>query len=1065
MHGERKDMIKTEKVLRLKSRTKGVVRVVREHYLRDDIVCRSRLIPDTCREGEPCLSATVTHYVVLDYQAIRDYLEIFEMSEFSNLIFTQTAMNHVRHHASRKFSSRLHQYVTDIRRHSIVFSNEHCRECYQSRNEDERVEDWEARQIYGACCFVYHFFCRQMPIVMISDDRSVIERYGNMTVGVLVMTMADYLNNFWSQLSEAHELYDSVSASLTDKKLNRGSRAIRLLGGLSRSKEYEDHMPLDVLQVGIKSGTLVQGCLYVNKHRSTQEAYIQQTDTPGLEPRRETESGILISGMKNRNRAIHGDVVAVEILPRSQWTAKSNALADENAELGDSGSEVSNGRNLVPSGRVVGIVQHNWRDYVASLATTEKTLQSKSGGKVLVTPYDRRIPKIRISTRRALELKENRFIVRIDSWDVDSFYPSGHFVRLLGPYGNIETETNVVLVENGISCMTFSDGQLKELPVNTVEEPWQMDMEEIGRRRDLRMSHLIFSIDPKGCEDVDDTLSVKQLRNGNIELGVHIADVSYFVKPQSLTDLEARARSTTVYLADRRYDMLPPILSTDLCSLISNVDRYAVSVLWELNTSTYEVQRVWYGRTVIRSAYKLFYEAAQEIVENTKSSTDLIALIPELDGVNLSECQQRLDAVRWSISKLMDIARTLRERRDEGGALELEGIEVTVQVGKEKVIEDLIPKQPLEIHETVAECMIFANHWVAKKIATAFPTCALLRRHPMPLQERFAQLIQCAVSRHYTINTKSSKLLAESLDNAIDSRDPEINRLLRMMATQAMSNAVYFSTGYVSSDQFFHYGLALDHYTHFTSPIRRYADLVVHRQLLASVDKEMKSRYQTVGNRELDNLSQHMNNKHKAAQQAQRSSVELFQAIFFSDVSDDQKCVCEAVIFGFRSNGLLVFIPRYAMKCPVYLCDKEGHVVQPHFESDGIQYGSGSVVQTDYEMTVDYGHGNITYRLFDHIMVRVSALISTTHAPSFRCELLSWRTVDPTSESSTSSKARKRTDVVKELAERVRKDEASVSQTDDSQLNDLKELYGQTYQEVSLYHLIEQLKKLSLKVK
>jgi DIS3-like exonuclease 1 len=242
---------------------------------------------------------------------------------------------------------------------------------------------------------------------------------------------------------------------------------------------------------------------------------------------------------------------------------------------------------------------------------------------------------------------------------------------------------------------------------------------------------------------------------------------------------------------------------------------------------TYEVKKVWYGRSVICSAYQLFYEAAQDIVDNKKSLKELIALIPELKGVNPTECQEKLEALKWAISQLTKISRVLRERRDEGGALELEGVEVRVQVGEEKAVEDLIPKQPLEVHETVAECMIFANHWVAKKIEQSFPDYALLRRHPLPQQELFNGLIMCAGSKGFTINTRSNKLLAESLDNAVDPWDPDVNRLLRMMATHAMSNALYFSTGSISRDQFYHYGLALDRYTHFTSPIRRYADLVV----------------------------------------------------------------------------------------------------------------------------------------------------------------------------------------------------------------------------------------------
>jgi DIS3-like exonuclease 1 len=535
-------MIKTEKVLRLKSRSKGVLRVVREHYLRDDVICRSRLIPETCQEHEPCLSETVTHYVVPDYQAARDYLEIFELSEFSNIIFMQTVMNHVHHHTSRRFYLRLQKYVADIQRHSVIFSNEHCQHCFAGRNEHEGIEDWEARKIYEACRYLYQtFFCCQMPLVLISDDPKSVERYGNMTVGVLVMSMDEYLNNFWPEFIEARELYDSISSSLTELKVSRGPRTICLVGS-SRAKEYQDHLPLDMLAVGIKSGTLIQGCLQVSKYKPTEEAYIEYNETSTSDISTAIKSGILIPGLKHRCRAVHGDIVAVELLPQSQWGTKSNALVDYERLVDDVSSETSNTEKRVPSGRVVGILQRNWRDYVASLADDEEVSQSKSVGRVLVTPYDRRIPRIRVSTKHVKQLKDHRFIVRIDSWDADSLYPNGHFVRSLGPRGHIDTETSVILVENGISTRPFSDGQLKELPLNTAEKPWVMTQEEISQRRDLRLSHLIFSIDPKGCEDVDDTLSVRRLRNGNIELGVHIADVSFFVKPQSLTDLEARSR-------------------------------------------------------------------------------------------------------------------------------------------------------------------------------------------------------------------------------------------------------------------------------------------------------------------------------------------------------------------------------------------------------------------------------------------------------------------------------------------------------------------------------------------
>ena len=199
--------------------------------------------------------------------------------------------------------------------------------------------------------------------------------------------------------------------------------------------------------------------------------------------------------------------------------------------------------------------------------------QGRNAQKILVTPWDYRIPKIRISTQQAEALQEYRVVVRIDSWESTSVYPNGHFVRVLGRIGDLEGEIAAILVENSITVAPFSEIQMNEMPVSSSKNPWKVNPEEEKKRLNLRDTHLIFSIDPKGCEDVDDALSVRTLPNGNLELGVHIADVTYFVAANSYTDIEARARATTYYLADRRYDMLPSVLSADICSLLSGVDR------------------------------------------------------------------------------------------------------------------------------------------------------------------------------------------------------------------------------------------------------------------------------------------------------------------------------------------------------------------------------------------------------------------------------------------------------------------------------------------------------------
>nr|XP_010311475.1 PREDICTED: DIS3-like exonuclease 1 [Balearica regulorum gibbericeps] len=963
----------------------------------------------------------------------------------------QTACQAVQHQKGRRQYNKLRNLVKDARHDCIVFANEFHQHSYLPREKGESMEKWQTRSIYNAAAWYYNHCLGQMPVVMVTEDEDAIRQYGNETEGVFVISFKNYLDNFWPDLKAAHELFDSILQTRRERESESQE---------NNGKEYPEHLPVEILEAGIKSGRYIQGTLNVNKHRAQVEAFVRLQGFGSKET--ELQSDILIYGARARNRAIHGDVVAVELLPLQEWKGRTVALCENETEdkaLADTSGDP------MPTGKVVGIIQKNWRDYVVTFPSKEESQsQGRNAQKVLVTPWDYRIPKIRISTQQAEALQEYRVVVRIDSWESTSLYPNGHFVRVLGKIGDLEGEIAAILVENSICVAPFSEIQMSEMPTSSSKNPWKVNPEEEKKRLDLRDTHLIFSIDPKGCEDVDDALSVRTLPNGNLELGVHIADVTHFVAANSYTDVEARARATTYYLADRRYDMLPSVLSADICSLLSGVDRYAVSVLWELEKESYEMLRVCYNKTIIRSAYKLVYEAAQGLLDG---DTNVVGDIPELKNLDERTKQKKLADLVWAISKLTDIARHVRAKRDSCGALELEGVEIRVQLDDKNNIHDLIPKQPLEVHETVAECMILANHWVAKKISEHFLHQALLRQHPPPRQEFFTELRECASAKGFSIDTRSNKALAESLDKANDPLDPIVNKLLRSMATHAMSNAVYFSTGSCPEEEFHHYGLALEKYTHFTSPIRRYADIVVHRLLMAATLKETKGDVKdndVFSNKDLQELCKHINNRNRAAQRAQKQSTELFQCMYFKDKTPetDERCVADGVIYSIRTNGVLVFVPRYGIKGAAYMKNKEGLVIACQGDKS-CEWKPGSLHRFQNKITSTTTTGeSVTLSLFDHITVKILVQTSRCHADTIKLEITRnapYQTSD--TEVSQKNLHMVKSDLVKEVSQSA---EAAQRAQEKARVDVIDEDYQEYCQTkgASLYQLLEEIRDLAL---
>jgi len=315
---------------------------------------------------------------------------------------------------------------------------------------------------------------------------------------------------------------------------------------------------------------------------------------------------------------------------------------------------------------------------------------------------DRRIPKIRIRTRQAHALMGKRIVVAVDSWGRNSLYPFGHFVRDLGDIGDRNTETEVLLLEHDVPYMPFSQQVLNDLPPEG--ENFKITDEELKKREDLR--HLdICSIDPPGCTDIDDALHVRPLDNGNYEVGVHIADVTYYVKPNTAMDREAAKRGTTVYLVDKRIDMLPALLGTNLCSLRSNVDRLAFSCIWEL-TPEAEIVNVHFTKSVICSKASLTYEEAQ----------------------NRNDDLRMTDNISKSIRILNNLAKKLKKKRINNGALTLASPEVRFNLENDS--QDPVDVEMKELKETnalVEEFMLLANISVAKKIHSKYPESSLLR--------------------------------------------------------------------------------------------------------------------------------------------------------------------------------------------------------------------------------------------------------------------------------------------------------------------------------------------------
>uniref|UniRef100_A0A8D3CRR4 Exosome complex exonuclease RRP44 n=1 Tax=Scophthalmus maximus TaxID=52904 RepID=A0A8D3CRR4_SCOMX len=882
-----------------KTRSGGVMKIVREHYLRDDIWCGSEacsgckqestvLQTDACMESSLC---SYPHYLVPDTNVVLHQIDVLEDPVIRNVIILQTVLQEVRHRSAPVYK-RLKDVLHEKEKHFYTFTNEHHRETFIDREPGESANDRNDRAIrVAAKWYSQHlktFECDKdgLKVVLLTNDQGNKQKAEES--GLLVYKCEEYIKS----LIANPELVDRLALVCVCISSNEiGSSKVL----------FPEHLPLSRIQAGIKCGSFLQGTF-----RASRDNYLEATVFVQGEGDDSTE--VLLQGLQNLNRAVHQDVVAVQLLPRSQWVAPSSVvLQDEGAAKDDDVEEEEEEKALrisaaeaarKPTGKVVGIIKRNWRPFCGMLNVS----QIKESTRHLFTPADRRVPRIRIETRQASTLAGHRIMVAIDGWPKDSRYPNGHFVRSLGSAGEKDTEQEVLLLEHDVPHQAFSQAVLSFLP----KMPWAITPEDMVRREDLR--HLsVCSVDPPGCTDIDDALHCRELENGNLEVGVHIADVSHFIRPSNALDKEAASRGTTVYLCGKRIDMVPELLSSNLCSLRSNVERFAFSCIWEMNHKA-EVLKTRFTKSAINSKASLTYAEAQMRIDDTNMN----------------------DEITKSLRGLNKLAKTLKRQRIDKGALTLSSLEVRFHMDSETHDPiDLQTKELMETNSMVEEFMLLANISVAQKIYDEFSECALLRKHPAPPPSNYDILLKAAKSKDVEIHTDSAKALADSLDGAKVDGFPYFNTLLRILATRCMMQAVYFCSG-MDSD-FHHYGLASPIYTHFTSPIRRYADIIVHRLLAVAIGAD--STYPDLMDKHKQSaLCNNLNYRHKMSQYAQRASVAFHTQLFFKSRGILNE---EGYVLFVRKNAIIVLIPKFGLEGTVFFDTKGKTVPNLVFDEEG----------------------------------------------------------------------------------------------------------------------------------
>ncbi len=510
---------------------------------------------------------------------------------------------------------------------------------------------------------------------------------------------------------------------------------------------------------------------------------------------------------------------------------------------------------------------------------------------------------------------KDRVVARLVKWDKDDKKPVGTIVSLLLPEDENDAAMKELLAQAGFP-LSFPEDVLEE----SERLPDVLDSEEIKRRRDCR-DILTFTIDPADAKDFDDAISIRKLSNGLYEIGVHIADVSYYVHPGTELDEEAYKRATSVYLPDRVNPMLPERISNELCSLRPHEDKFTFSAIFQMSNKG-EIKQYWLGKTVIHSDHRYAYEDVQEIIESKK-------------GIHEEE-----------ILLLNDIAQRLRKIRFSKGAINFSSQEVRFKLDEKGKPIGIVVKESKEAHQLIEEFMLLANRTVAENVAklkiNKKPLPFPYRVHDQPDPEKLNPFIVYAKKYGYTFDTSSPGAIALSFNTMLAAAKgkPE-QHVLEQLGIRTMAKAIY------TTENIGHYGLAFEFYCHFTSPIRRYPDVLVHRVLESIIENK------PLTDKKMEEKCKHSSERERAAMECERAGNKYKQVEFLKEHLGE---VFEGVVSGVASFGF--WVETVAHKC-------EG-LVSIIGLSD---YDDFRLVEGDYSL-VGRRSGR-TFRMGDTVTIRV----------------------------------------------------------------------------------------------